>query len=50
MEKKIGLDPKSKKIHQNWADEKHEKSQVNGKTEITLHNQMLRTAAKSKQL
>lgn len=49
MGKKGQLDPKSQKIHQNWTRIKHQKSQVNGETEITLHNQMLRTAAKSKQ-
>lgn len=50
MGKKDELDPKSQKIHQNWTKIKHQKSQVNGETEVTLHNQMLRTAAKSKQL
>lgn len=50
MSKKDELDPKSQKIHQNWTRNKQQKSQVNGETEVTLHNQMLRTAAKSKQL
>ena len=49
MSKKDQLDPKSQKIHQNWTRIKHQKSQVNGETEMTLHNQLLRTAAKSKQ-
>ncbi|WP_107837822.1 YpzG family protein [Metasolibacillus meyeri] len=50
MSKKDELDLKSQKIHQNWTRNKQQKSQVNGETELTLHNQMLRTAAKSKQL
>lgn len=49
MSKKIDLDSKSQKIHQNWSRIKHAKSQVNGETEVTLHNQMLRVAAKSNQ-
>ena len=49
MGKQEHLDPKSQKIHQNWTKIKHQKSQVNGETEVTLHNQMLRSAAKSKQ-
>lgn len=49
MEKKFELDPKSKKVHQNGTQSKHEKSQVNGQTEVSLHNQLLRNAAKSKQ-
>ena len=49
MGKKEELDPKSQKIHQNWTQIKHSKSQVNGQTEVSLHNQMLRIAAKSKQ-
>ncbi|MEK4627118.1 MAG: YpzG family protein [Solibacillus sp.] len=49
MGKKVNLDPKSQKIHQNWTRVKHQKSQVNGQTEITLHNQLLRSAAKAKQ-
>ena len=49
MGKKEQLDPKSQKIHQNWSRIKHQKSQVNGETEVSLHNQLLRSAAKSKQ-
>ena len=49
MGKKVDVDPKSQKIHQSWSQTKHAKSQVNGQTEISLHNQMLRIAAKSKQ-
>lgn len=44
------LDPKSQKIHQNWTRDKQQKSQVNGETEVTPHNQMLRVAAKSKKV
>ena len=47
MGKKVDLDPKSQKIHQNWTKIKHQKSQVNGQTEVTLHNQLLRSAAKA---
>lgn len=47
MGKKDELDPKSQKIHQKWARDKQQKSQVNGETEVTLHNQILRVAAKS---
>ena len=50
MSKKETLDPKSQKIHQNWTRIKHAKSQVNGETEVSLHNQILKIAAKSKQL
>ena len=46
---KMDLDPKSQKIHHNWTRSKHQKSQVNGQTEVTLHNQLLRIAAKAKQ-
>ncbi len=46
---KMDLDPKSQKIHRNWTRSKHQKSQVNGETEVTLHNQLLRIAAKAKQ-
>lgn len=49
MGKQEHLDPKSQKIHRNWSKIKHQKSQVNGETEITLHNRLLRVAAKSKQ-
>lgn len=49
MSKKGPLDPKSQKIHQNWTKTKHSKSQVNGETEITLHNQLLRSEAKARQ-
>lgn len=49
MSKKIELDPKSQKIHQNWTRIKHQESQVNGQTEVSLHNQKLRIAAKSYQ-
>ncbi|MGE7622929.1 YpzG family protein [Viridibacillus sp. NPDC096237] len=43
------LDPKSQQIHHNWTRDKRQKSQVNGQTEVTLHNKLLRTAAKSRQ-
>ena len=43
------LDPKSRKIHRNWSRIKHSKSQVNGETEITLHNRILRSEAKARQ-
>ncbi|MGN7118538.1 YpzG family protein [Lysinibacillus odysseyi] len=49
MSKKEQLDPKSQKIRQNWTRIKHSKSQVNGETEISLHNQILRTEAKARQ-
>lgn len=50
MSKKEELDPKSQKIHHNWTRIKRQKSQVNGETDVTLHNQLLRIMAKSKQL
>lgn len=50
MSKKEQLDSKSQKINQNWTNNKQQKSQVKGETEVNLHNQMLRTAAKAKQL
>lgn len=40
-------DPKSQKIHQNPTREKQQKSLVNGETEVNLHEQILRIAAKS---
>ena len=49
MGKKIELDPKSQKIHHNWTKIKHQKSQVNGETEITLSNKILRSNAKANQ-
>jgi len=50
MGKKGDVNPKSQKIHQNWTSStKHQKSQVNGETEVTLHNQLLRSAAKAHQ-
>ena len=49
MGKNESVDPKSQKIHQNFTSIKQQKSQVNGKTEISLHNQLLRSAAKAKQ-
>lgn len=49
MSKPDKLDPKSQKIHQNWTSEKHQKSQENGETKITLHNRILRTEAKARQ-
>ena len=49
MGKKDELDPKSQKIHQNWTSTKHQKSQVNGETEVTLHNRLLRSNAKAHQ-
>ena len=50
MDKKGVIAPKSKKIHQNWTSNKHQKSQVNGETEVTLNNQILRINAKARQL
>ena len=50
MGKKGDVNPKSQKIHQNWTSStKHQKSQVNGETEVTLHNQLLRSNAKANQ-
>ncbi|MEO4052019.1 YpzG family protein [Solibacillus sp. CAU 1738] len=49
MSKPDNSDPKSRKIRQNWTRIKHSKSQVNGETEITLHNQLLRSEAKARQ-
>lgn len=49
MSNKDQLDPKSQKIHQNWTRIKHSKSQVNGETKISLHNQLLRSEAKARQ-
>ena len=49
MDKKGFTDPKSKKIHQNWASDKHQKSQIKGETEVTLHSQILRINAKARQ-
>ncbi|MGM9950938.1 MAG: YpzG family protein [Lysinibacillus sp.] len=49
MSKQDKLDPKSQKIHQNWTRIKHSKSQVNGETEISLHNRILRSEAKARQ-
>ncbi|MEG0383751.1 YpzG family protein [Solibacillus cecembensis] len=43
------LDPKSRKIRRNWTRMKHAKSQVNGETEISLHNRLLRSEAKARQ-
>ncbi|MFC4410851.1 YpzG family protein [Chungangia koreensis] len=43
------LDPKSQQIHHNWTRQKHQKSQVNGRTEISLHNKILRSEAKARQ-
>ena len=43
------LDPKSQKIHHNWSRQKRFKSQVNGRTEISLHNKILRSEAKARQ-
>ncbi|GLC89223.1 YpzG family protein [Lysinibacillus piscis] len=49
MSKFERLDPKSQKIHRNWTRIKHAKAQVNGETEITLHNRILRSEAKARQ-
>ena len=49
MGKMVKSDLKTQKIHQNLTSEKHEKSQVNGQTEQTLHNRLLRTEAKARQ-
>ncbi|MCM3388759.1 YpzG family protein [Ureibacillus chungkukjangi] len=46
MGKKGILDPNSSKNHRNWEKPKFHKSQMNGETKISLHNQLLRTAAK----
>ncbi|MFJ8237791.1 YpzG family protein [Ureibacillus sp. NPDC094379] len=43
------LDPKSQKFRQNWTRTKRTDSQVNGRTEITLHNRLLRSEAKARQ-
>ena len=49
MGKMVKSDPKTQKIHQSWTSEKHQKSQVNGQTEETLHNRLLRAEAKARQ-
>ncbi|MGN7476835.1 YpzG family protein [Solibacillus silvestris] len=49
MDKKGVIAPKSKKIHHNWTSDKHQKSQIKGETEVTLHNQILRINAKARQ-
>ena len=49
MSRPENLDPKSQKIHHNWTRIKHSKSQVNGETQITLHNRLLRSEAKARQ-
>ena len=41
--------PKALRTYQNWEKPKFHKSQVNGRTEITLHNQLLRSEAKARQ-
>ncbi|MGX9134535.1 YpzG family protein [Rummeliibacillus sp. JY-2-4R] len=43
------LDPKSQKVHQLWTRVKHAKSQVNGQSELTLHNRILKSEAKARQ-
>ncbi|MCM3316516.1 YpzG family protein [Rummeliibacillus stabekisii] len=48
MSKQQQLDPKSQKVHQLWSRIKHQKSQVNGQTEVTLSNRILRTLAKAR--
>ncbi len=48
MDKKGIFDPHFSRNHSNWGKPKFQKSQVNGKTEISLHNQILRTDAKAR--
>jgi len=48
MNNKGILDPHSAKNHSNWDKPKIQKSQVNGRTEVTLSNQILRTNAKAR--
>ncbi|HWK22742.1 MAG TPA: YpzG family protein [Ureibacillus sp.] len=43
------LGPHSSRNHRNWEKPKIQKSQMNGQTEISLHNQILRTDAKARQ-
>ncbi|MFP3918064.1 YpzG family protein [Lysinibacillus telephonicus] len=43
------MNPGSKKTYQNWEKPKIQKSQMNGQTEISLHNQILRSEAKARQ-
>ncbi|MCP1146375.1 YpzG family protein [Lysinibacillus endophyticus] len=40
--KKGILDPNSDKTHKNWEKPKFQKSQMNGETKITPHNERLR--------
>lgn len=47
MDNKGILGPHSSKNHSNWDKPKFQKSQVNGKTELTLSNQILRSNAKA---
>lgn len=49
MGKPDHLDPKSQQIHHNWTRTKRQKSQVNGQTEVTLKNRILRIEAKARQ-
>ncbi|MBM7609540.1 hypothetical protein JOD29_002810 [Lysinibacillus composti] len=41
------VDPTAQKFRQNWTRNKHTGSQINGKTEISLHNRILRSNAKA---
>ncbi|MEK9199965.1 YpzG family protein [Ureibacillus sp. 179-F W5.1 NHS] len=49
MDRKGLLNPNSQKNHRNWEKPKIQKSQMNGQTEISLHNQILRSEAKARQ-
>ena len=49
MSKPKDVFEKSQKIHQNWTSKKHESSQQNGETQISLHNRILRSQAKARQ-
>ena len=49
MSKPKDVFEKSQKIHQNWTSKKHESSQQNGETQISLHNRILKSQAKARQ-
>jgi hypothetical protein len=49
MDKKGLLGLSSTKNHRNWQKPNIQKSQVNGRTEVSLHNQLLRWDAKARQ-
>ncbi|RHW34980.1 YpzG family protein [Lysinibacillus yapensis] len=48
MDKKGLLNPHTSKTHHNWAKPKFQKSQMNGQTEVSLNNQILRINAKAR--